>query len=268
MGQVSIELDQGPIGEILSEEFERLKAKNPRYSLRSFSNKLGVHSGGLSQILKGKRNVSLKQANEFADKLRLTKEKKNYFLSSFTLNNRLKNKEISTYERIDTDGFEAEEVWIVLAVLNLIKCSNFSFSVEEISKRLNLDHELATKVYNKILSQGLVIIENGVAKRSKEKLSTTDGLKSDLIKLGHRQNLKLAKEKLESLSVNERDYTSMTFPCSLKKLEQGRELIREFQDKFCLLMEEGLNDRVFKLNIQLFPLDSEMTGMSCEEEER
>ena len=67
--------------------------------------------------------------------------------------------------------------------------------------------------------------------------------------------------------MNERDYTSMTFPCSLKKLEQGRELIREFQDKFCLLMEEGLNDRVFKLNIQLFPLDSEMTGMSCEEEE-
>jgi hypothetical protein len=53
----------------LREELERLQRKNSRFSLRAFARKLGLSPGMLSNVLAGKRNLSVEVALQVAQRL-------------------------------------------------------------------------------------------------------------------------------------------------------------------------------------------------------
>ena len=55
---------QNEIIERLSNEYTKARAKNPSYSLRAFSNRLGIQVSALSEILNGKRVISKKKGKK------------------------------------------------------------------------------------------------------------------------------------------------------------------------------------------------------------
>ncbi|HRO66804.1 MAG TPA: hypothetical protein PL182_04505 [Pseudobdellovibrionaceae bacterium] len=59
--------------QILLDQFQARKAKNPRYSVRAFSRKIGVASGPLSELLRGQTqwNLSVQRARRIVDNLDL-----------------------------------------------------------------------------------------------------------------------------------------------------------------------------------------------------
>jgi len=56
---------------VLNAEFERRRAANRRYSLRSFARDLSVDHSTLSQILRGKRRLTGRNVRAFGRRLRL-----------------------------------------------------------------------------------------------------------------------------------------------------------------------------------------------------
>ena len=72
--------------QLLENELERRKGKNPLYSLRAFSTFLGFHASALSRILAGKQELSVGSALQVIAKLKLSPETQEQFIVSVAAN--------------------------------------------------------------------------------------------------------------------------------------------------------------------------------------
>ena len=66
--------------------------------------------------------------------------------------------------------------------------------------------------------------------------------------------MEIAKEKLLSVAVNQRDFTSFTLPVDPALLGKAKEIIRKAQDDIAALMEEGNATEVYKTSTYLYPI--------------
>ena len=68
---------------LLRKKLQDAQQTNPRYSLRAFSKKVGIHFATLSSIMNGKRRVSKKIAVKVADALALSVQERSELLALF-----------------------------------------------------------------------------------------------------------------------------------------------------------------------------------------
>lgn len=71
----------GPI-EQLREELVRRQQRNPRYSLRAFARATGVSPATMSQVLSGKRSLTLRTARNIIQRLPWDESSRRRFLNS------------------------------------------------------------------------------------------------------------------------------------------------------------------------------------------
>ncbi len=248
-------VQQSNISKILTEILTSRKEKNSQYSMRSFANQLEINSGILSQILKGKRRISKKQALKFIEALNLSKEQKEEILEPFLIEEKLEENLHKERTLFDHQKFLPENLWKVYAILNLVKVQDFKLSTQYISSRLNLDETETSELLSKIFAQRLLAFnDHGKLERTSEAFATLDNKSDPFLKEGHRINCKLAASALEQASVKERDFTSVTLAVNPDKIEQGKCAIRQFQKELSTLLESGTCKEVYKINIQLYPL--------------
>lgn len=250
-----ITVNQDNISKILLETLDSKKQKNSQYSMRTFASHLGVNSGILSQILKGKRRISKKQALKFIDSLDLTEDQKDGILEPFLIEERIKEAQEKERTLFDHQKFSPSELWKVYAILNLVKTDNFKLAIDIIAKRLGLMKEETSDLMTKIFAQKLLIFtEKGKLIRSSHSLRTIDNQKNESLQQGHQINCELASQALKETKISERDFTSVTLPMNPQKMEEARGIIRNFQKELCILLESGTCTEVYKLNVQLYPL--------------
>lgn len=250
-----ITVNQDNISKILLETLDSKKQKNSQYSMRTFASHLGVNSGILSQILKGKRRISKKQALKFIDSLDLTEDQKDGILEPFLIEERIKEAQEKERTLFDHQKFSPSELWKVYAILNLVKTDNFKLAIDIIAKRLGFMKEETSDLMTKIFAQKLLIFtENGKLIRSSHSLRTIDNQKNESLQQGHLINCELASQALKETKISERDFTSVTLPMNPQKMEEARGIIRNFQKELCILLESGTCTEVYKLNVQLYPL--------------
>jgi uncharacterized protein (TIGR02147 family) len=128
------------IKDFLLQYYQNAKAKNSKFSKRSFAKKLEISSSSLSEIITGKRKVSYKKALALASKinlhhqdlvrLRFSYEQNKKFENLNKLN--LKLKEVV----IEKEDFEIIFEWEYFAIIALIRTSDFKNDLKWISKRL------------------------------------------------------------------------------------------------------------------------------------
>ncbi|MCR9206443.1 MAG: DUF4423 domain-containing protein, partial [Halobacteriovoraceae bacterium] len=136
-----------------------------------------------------------------------------------------------------------------------VKTRDFNLAIDIIAKRLGLESEETSHLMSKIFAQKLLIFtEKGKLIRSSHSLRTIDNQKNKSLQQGHQINCELASQALKETNVSERDFTSVTLPMNPKKMEEAREIIRNFQKELCILLESGSCTEVYKLNVQLYPL--------------
>ncbi|MBT3980106.1 MAG: helix-turn-helix domain-containing protein [Bacteriovoracaceae bacterium] len=131
------------IQSVIKSKFESIRNRNPSYSLRAFSSKLGISPGAASTIMNGKRKISQKMALRLASNLGLNEAEREEFMSPFTYDQlaqftgplHKKIKAISTF-------FEGPIDWYHLGILNIVMSESRAFSADEISQRLCLDGQL------------------------------------------------------------------------------------------------------------------------------
>lgn len=246
----------------IKEDLSLKQRNNPQYSLRSYARFLGLHSSTLSQIIKGKRPLPLKDLNNVISKLGLDPKEKTLFVESL---HRTKTKiDDITISEVDERYFLDESYhriiseWEHYVTLDLFDLDNFSMSVEEVSRRLGITMTRADVVINNLITCGLLVHKNGELVKAHSNIRTTEDITSQALKEAHIENLELAKQKLEEIEVELRDFSAVTMAMDLKKLPEAKTIIREFRKKMAALLRDGDMTEVYQLAIQFYPMTKKL----------
>lgn len=242
----------------IKEDLSLRQRQNPHYSLRAYARDLGLHSSTLSQIIKGKRPLPLKNSGEVAKKLNLGPKERTLFLESlYKVKTNIDDIKIDQNDdrfMLDESYFKAIAEWEHYAVITLFDVEGFEPGVNEIAQRLGITENRTDVVLNNLLQCGLIKHENGKLVKAHPKVRTTEDVQSQALKESHIETLEMGKKKLEEVEVELRDFSSMTIAMDLEKLPEVKTVIREFRQKVSALLRDGKKTDVFQLAIQLYPL--------------
>lgn len=243
----------------LKEELSLRQRGNPHYSLRAYARDLGLHSSTLSSVLKGYRRLPLKRSQEVANRMKLTPRERTLFLKSLgrSKSSKIKNNFQEEEERfvLDEAYYKVIAEWEHFAVETLLEIPHLNPTASVIAERLGIPLNRAMVVVENLKTCGL-IRENGEGQLVKvhSKLCTTEDISSQAIRAGHLESLEMAKQKLEEVSVESRDFSSVTIAMNLRQLPAVKHLIRDFRKKLIALVKDGEETDVFQVAIQLYPL--------------
>lgn len=252
--------EQLKIQQLLMQKFEAYKARNSSFSMRAFAARLGMQPSATNEILKGQRRVSRKLAEKIADQLNLDPSERTDLLKDFPL--KLKRntqaRKARTHElevlKLNSDQFELISDWIHFAVLSLVRVKDFRSDISWIAQRLGVSEVEIRKAILRLQHLKLINIdEKGVMTRTPQPIRTTDDIKDLSLQRMHLNDMEMAKNKIQDVSVDMRDFTNYTFPANPKSIKRAKEILRQAQDDLEELMNEEAEE-VYRVCMYLFPL--------------
>ncbi len=153
---------------VLRQWLDERKARNARFSLRAFSQKIGISHSTLSQIFKGERNLSVQTAQRITTHLKLTPDEKEVFLLKvkFESANPSERKEIETKlleierfrsaEYLSSESTELLSDWLSYAVFSICQMNWANTTAAELSKMLELPLPKVSETLEKLVAKGLL----------------------------------------------------------------------------------------------------------------
>lgn len=239
---------------LLVRELAERKQKNPLFSLRAFARQLKISPALLSLLINGKKKVTAKVAGHLIDRLNLSSSEALELLDdAFPLKEKLKSPK-SELQVLSEEQFNLISDWVHFAILELAELKTNSSNARWIASELGVDLARVLTAVQRLQRLGLLKIANGRMQKTSRPLTTTTDVPSSAIRRFHKQNLELAKEKIDSIPVELREFTSITTPVSLKKLKRVKSLINEFKHRMNEELDGADASEVYTLSIQLFPL--------------
>ena len=229
--------------------------------MRAFAKKLELQPSATNEILKGERRVSHKLAEKIAERLLLDPTERMNLLKDFPAKLPRKSKYKEGREadlsqmKLNNKQFELIADWSHYAILNLIETKNFVSREDIIADRLGLPVKKVKECLETLLKLNLIFFdENGILKRTFEQTNTTDDVKNISLQKMHINDMEMAKEKISTIDVELRDFTSYTLAFDLNLMPKVKELIRKFQDDVDELMKDATPTEVYKMNTYVYPL--------------
>jgi len=247
---------------ILTAEYEKLKEHNQLYSKSAFSKKIGMSPTHLSQLLNDKRPLTHAALAKIRVGLNVSdKDLEIIFKEIEELANNKKKIRISSsqkVERVELSPYEVSLVcsWEYMAVLALADVKNNSYESSWISNRLNIEQNKAEDIVKCLIKLGLIRLDDDHFYLERGFVKTTDDIPSKDIRSYHRGALEKTIDCIESVPVDQRTFSALTFACDAKDLKKINKAVNQFKDKISKIAKKGESlDRVYQLSIQCVPLD-------------
>lgn len=232
--------------DLLKEDFRKRKEKNPKYSLRSYANALGVHSGSLSHIMNGNRKVSKSTLNNFVKALGLSDQEL---------------KDIQDIDILITMQYKAKYhlnqcyPWYYDAFLELAEAVGIC-QVQQIKSHLKISSHEVKKMLKDLSQLGRVKIEANNKLNIQSPDSTyLEKLENLLPSISNqRKTLEKALSSVDGVHMN-----SMSLKITKSELERIQEKIKDLHLEILFNSHSRAHDEseeIYQLNIQLFPVSS------------
>lgn len=248
--------------QIIKDEFEERKSKNPSYSLRAFAKNLNIDPSSLSSILSNKRALPLSKADGFIVKLKLNEDKSQIFMRSLLSQVTKKSHNYVLEEAHTIQGenyFDIISEWEYFAVLSLTNLFDFEPTPSWIAGRIGIPLERASEVFTKLLELNLLVDDGNGYKAVYSKIKTTEDVANLALKKAHLEEMDIIKEKIINVPVDRRHISSLTISIKKENFEKAKTMIRTFRKEMeaCLENETDAQD-VYQLAIQFYPLTQEV----------
>ena len=247
----------------LTNEFSKRKNRNPSYSIRAFARFLEIDHSVLASVFRGKRRIPKKCARKVTQKLDLSPRQSQEFLLSLA-NMRASLVQLSKVplrtEAHEEKVLSEDDCFHIIAdpehysILSLCEMEGFSSEPAWIAKRLGVTETQVRVAINRLITAGLLKKNGNQLIPAQGAVTTTQDVSSCALRASHKVTLKLAEEAIEQTSVDLRYFGTMTMAINLQRLNEAKELIREFQRKLSAFLEVSPKSEVYQLAIQLFPL--------------
>ncbi len=244
----------------LEEELLRRTRANGRYSLRSFARDLGMSPGELSEILRGKRKLSLKAAAKISEVLGFSAEEERYFYrllrSSESANSRPTQ---LTTETLSVDLFHVVSDWYCFAILNLAETPGFLWDAAKIAKRLGITAQEVRDALLRLERVGLIESDGTSFRVAKDFVFTSEGVPSEAIRHYHRSLLEKAKSAVDVQPVFERYMSGLGLSLDQKDLGDLHKDFALFMQQIAKKYGNRKGSEVYHLELAFFRLSERDT---------
>ncbi|MBK7890051.1 MAG: TIGR02147 family protein [Bdellovibrionales bacterium] len=232
------------VPEFLAYELEARIRTNPRYSLRALAKHLTMSPGELSEIIRGKRALSLKVAQKIAQALEMSPAEFRQLLAlaatrvaatAMPLKAEWQNR-----QNLDEDRFRLVSDWWCFSILNFAECAGFEWDANVISRGLGITAFEARQAMERLERLALVVKTSPktvhVAHDFVEHLTNVP---STAIRRYHRSLLEKAIAALDEQAMEERDITGVGMAIDQRDLPAMKSEIAEFQDRLMAKYAKG-----------------------------
>jgi uncharacterized protein (TIGR02147 family) len=260
------------IEHFLSDELRRRVQLNPRYSLRAYAKNLKLSPGALSEILRGKRELSLKSVPNVAKAFGLNADEGRHLLRLALKDRTYKNEALQALERAASQKRNNHELsgnlfalvseWYHFAILNLLDCDRYEWSSTWISDRLGISRIQARLAMDLLLKLGLVVKNNGRWVSRHENVEFASQIPSAAVREFHRQILQKAVAAIDGQSLDERELSGCGFAVDQSHLMAIKKEIGQFQERLIAKYGKGKKTEVYFLEMVLFKITQEKGNKS------
>jgi uncharacterized protein (TIGR02147 family) len=255
----------------LRDFYEHKKAGQPGFSHRAFTLKAGISSPNyLKLVMDGKRNLTKKTLVKFLAALGLKGKRAEFFENLVFFNQSTSLPERNLYyanilrvrakaglKTLDEAQFQLFSDWRHIVIRELAAVKGFRPDARWIAGKLgkSVTEKEAEESLKLLASLGLLKrTANGFA-QADANITTSDEVRSLLVKNFHRQMIRRAEAALDTVPASLRDISSITIPVHAGDLPKLKEQIRLMRKELLNLgAEPGKGEDVIQVNIQLFPL--------------
>jgi len=239
--------------ELLSDEFEKRRRKNPTYSLRTFSQSLDVDHSTLSKIIRGKRKTTRKMVVKAAKELHLDSEITTKLLENILSDGR----SIARFSPLSFDHIKILAEWFHYAIFELVNTKNFDPHPKAIALQLDITIDEAKDAVERLKRVGL-IEENssGSLKQASKNITTfRNEFTTPALKLLQKKLMERSLRALEEIPLELRDHSGMTMSINSKYLKEVKLRIKNFRRALCDEFQvDTERDSVYQLAVSFFPL--------------
>lgn len=260
--------------EFLNADFEKRRSRNSNFSLRSYAKWLGISPAQLSQMMTGKRTISLKTLKKLSEKIGLSPfERKSLFRGLLNESDLIKNSNETKKLHLKEDQFRLISDWYHMAILSLTKIPGASSDPRWIAARLGIKVEEASQAVLRLTRLGILRTTPDFTQVG-DPIEVVSEVPSEAIRKFHRQNLSLAIEKLDLVPNHLRQYQSISVAVDPKTLPAFKVLIDDFLEQAGELAEECKAkynsrkaesgriksekeksiDEIYQMNVQFYPV--------------
>jgi uncharacterized protein (TIGR02147 family) len=255
----------------LADYYEFKKSESPIFSYRFFAGKAGLTSPNyLKLIMDGQRNLTKKSLVKFAAALGLKGLRAEFFENLVFFNQAkatsdrnefygkiLRTRAKAGLKKLDEAQFQLYSHWRHIVVRELAALKGFRPDASWVAKRLGkaITEKEAEESLNLLGRLGLLKkTANGFA-QSDVNITTSDEVRSLLVKNYHHQMIGMAATSLDNLPAGKRDVSSITIPIRTRDFAKLKEQIQLMRKELLnLAAEPGAGEDVVQVNIQIFPL--------------
>ncbi len=210
--------------EKLIQEFEARRARNYRYSLRSFARDIRMQPSQLSEIFSGKKGLSRAIAERISGTLNLSEDEKRVFCAEVeaaharNLRSKLAAQvEISKitmtqgYVPLSSDAFSSIADWYHSAIRELIRIPGLKHDSLSIARYLKISKGMVTRALKNLMSLNLIQKDGDRYVQDHSLVATPNGMSSEATRKNHHQFLEKSIEALYSQDLNQRGFITYTF---------------------------------------------------------
>jgi len=253
--------------EWIMNEFNEKRKKNPALSLRAFARFLQVPASRLSEILNGKRPLTIPMARKIADRLGFTPDVTRKFLNSVGteyrrdrvkprkgLANGLGATVDPAYEQLSLDTFHAISDWHHFAILSLMETKDFKSNEAWIARRLGLSVVEVNMALDRLARLGLIERKGTRLINKYGNVATKTDISSAALRKWNSQLMEKGMNSLEDVPMHLRDITATIMAIDPNKLIEAKKIIKKFRRKLCEYLEESNCSEVYAVCVQLVPL--------------
>ena len=217
------------------------RAKNSSYSARALARDLNLSAAFISQVLSGKRNLSLEQKVKIRSLLGLRSAQPGLEIIEQTL----EHEKILRY-------------WYHFAILEMCQIQKLMNSASDIAKRLGLSELEIELAIERLIHFGYIKVESRRLVRTKNPFVLNSARTSPALREFHQSRLNAAHDELKVFDqdrVERRCFQTLFLPSSAQKVKQASAMVDKFQDRLIAFLKEGQADEVYQFSLQLFSVE-------------
>jgi uncharacterized protein (TIGR02147 family) len=254
----------------LKDFYEAKKRENPHFSHRYIANKLNFDSGYFTKIIKTERHISINLAQKFAEFCKMGDREADYFLTLvlFAKAGTQAEKERQYEKLLSFKQSEAAimshaqyrifDQWYYLAIRELLACFEFTGDFADLGRRVQpaISGAKARRAVEELERIGFVKKNGaGVYERIEPVWTTNREMESVAVNKMQMAMLDRAREAYDRFGREARDMSTLTLSVSDDEYRRMTGELALLRNRFLEMARNSQRpDRVYQLNVSLFPL--------------
>ncbi|MBD3241060.1 MAG: TIGR02147 family protein [Chitinivibrionales bacterium] len=267
-------LDYTDYRKFLADYLQAAKKTRPELSHRYIQRHMGVSSSGfLSNVIKGKKNLTPAMATRLVRVLKLPKEESRYFECLVLFNQAKSHDERHEYltrlrsrmpRALTPKQMTLFSKWYYVVVREMLSYVNFSDDYESLASEIAppITVQQAKEAVRTLTDIGLVRRgSGGLYVQADNAIATDDEVRSADLASFQLHTMDMAKNALRKTPGEQRDISTLTVSMSEKNFERFKGEIQRFRKHLAsLACNDQAPDGVYQINIQLFPMTRGQNG--------